>query len=126
MAATAIISGDDIKVVLIDTQYVETDPHSFKSVVQRLTGKDCCVSWIEENSFASRKTATNNVGGKVAAEELYKSADLHTDYCGAGGGGVGGVDHVSMLTKGLSFKDLDRLILEAPPLDEWSWLWAEY
>ncbi|KAE8720012.1 hypothetical protein F3Y22_tig00109923pilonHSYRG00110 [Hibiscus syriacus] len=114
MAATATISRKDVKVVLIDTQYVETDPSSFKSVVQRLTGKDCCVSWIEESSFSSRKTGTNNVAGKVAAEESYGSADVG-----------GGFDHVSMLTKGLSFKDLDRLILEAPLLDELNWLWTE-
>ncbi|KAK8664567.1 hypothetical protein V6N13_084351 [Hibiscus sabdariffa] len=125
MAATAIVSGEDIKVVMIDTRYVTTDPHSFKSVVQRLTGKDCCVSWIEESSFASRKMGTDNVAGNVAAEEPYGTATVGNGYCGAGGGvGVGG--HVSMLTKGVSFKDLDRLILEAPPLDEWSWLWAEH
>ncbi|KAK8524626.1 hypothetical protein V6N13_015641 [Hibiscus sabdariffa] len=110
---------------MIDTRYVTTDPHSFKSIVQRLTGKDCCVSWIEESSFASKKMGTDNVARKVAAEESYGTANVGSGYRGAGGG-VGGVGHVSMLTKGVSFKDLDRLILEAPPLDEWSWLWAEY
>ncbi|XP_025608127.1 VQ motif-containing protein 1-like [Arachis hypogaea] len=29
-----------VKVVIINTQYVETDATSFKSVVQKLTGKD--------------------------------------------------------------------------------------
>ncbi|KAK6157447.1 hypothetical protein DH2020_011695 [Rehmannia glutinosa] len=33
-------SRDPVKVVIINTQYVETDAVSFKSVVQRLTGKD--------------------------------------------------------------------------------------
>ncbi|KAK4768063.1 hypothetical protein SAY87_003204 [Trapa incisa] len=32
-----------LRVVIIDTQYVETDARSFKSVVQRLTGKDSTV-----------------------------------------------------------------------------------
>ncbi|GFP98854.1 hypothetical protein PHJA_002029300 [Phtheirospermum japonicum] len=31
---------DPVKVVIINTQYVETDAVSFKSVVQSLTGKD--------------------------------------------------------------------------------------
>ncbi|XP_022720949.1 VQ motif-containing protein 1-like [Durio zibethinus] len=115
MAATAKSHGD-VKVVLIDTQYVETDPLSFKSVVQKLTGKDCCVEWIDERSFCCRKTETK-VAGKVAAERSY----------GTIGGGYGGGSGLgtSMLTKGLSFKDLDRMILEAPPVDELKWWWAD-
>ncbi|GMI77757.1 hypothetical protein like AT1G78410 [Hibiscus trionum] len=124
MAATAPTS--DVKVVLIDTRYVETDPRSFKSVVQRLTGKDCCVSWIDESSFSCRKTEANNVAGKVAAEGSYGTAAAGCGYSGSVACGGSGVDHVSVLTEGFSFKDLDRLISEAPPLDELSWLWAEY
>ncbi|KAL1537990.1 VQ motif-containing protein 10-like [Salvia divinorum] len=33
-----------VKVVIINTEYVETDAVSFKSVVQRLTGKDATVA----------------------------------------------------------------------------------
>lgn len=105
------------KVVLIDTQYVETDPLSFKSVVQRLTGKDCCVAWIEENSFSSGKKPETT---EVAAEMSIINGTVGGGYGGGDGGGLG----VSMLTKGLSFKDLDRMILEAPPMDELKWLWA--
>ncbi|KZV29743.1 hypothetical protein F511_05837 [Dorcoceras hygrometricum] len=36
--------GAGVKVVIINTQYVETDAMSFKSVVQSLTGKDSVVS----------------------------------------------------------------------------------
>ncbi|KAE8673341.1 putative Glucan endo-1,3-beta-glucosidase precursor [Hibiscus syriacus] len=126
MASTATTSREDIKVVLIDTRYIETDLHSFKSVVQRLRGKDCCVSWIDESSFSCSKTGTNNVAGKVAAEGSYGTAATGCSYSGGAGGGRSDVDRVSTLTKGLSFKDLDRLIMEAPPLDELNWLWAEY
>ena len=115
MEATAT-SHEDVKVVLIDTQYVETDPFSFKSVVQRLTGKDCCVAWIEDSSFSGRKTETK-VAGKVAVKRSYGTV-------GGSYGGDGGLG-VSMLTKGLSFKDLDRMISEAPPVDELMWLWAD-
>ncbi|XVF87160.1 hypothetical protein PTKIN_Ptkin18bG0096700 [Pterospermum kingtungense] len=108
------------KVVLIDTQYVETDPLSFKSVVQRLTGKDCCVAWIEESSFSGTKTETK-VAPEVAAERSING----TVSGGYGGGADGGLGGVSMLAKGLSFKDLDRMIWEAPPVDELKWLWAE-
>ncbi|XVE51618.1 hypothetical protein DITRI_Ditri02bG0056300 [Diplodiscus trichospermus] len=116
MAATATSHGD-VKVVLIDTQYVHTDPLSFKSVVQRLTGKDCCVAWIEESSFSGIKTETQ-VAGKVSTKRSYGAVG------GSGYGDASGLD-VSMLTKGLSFKDLDIMISEAPPVDELKWLWAD-
>ncbi|EYU26240.1 hypothetical protein MIMGU_mgv1a023720mg [Erythranthe guttata] len=37
-------SKDAVKVVIINTEYVETDARSFKSVVQNLTGKDSIIS----------------------------------------------------------------------------------
>ena len=37
----------EVRVVMINTQYIETDSLSFKSVVQRLTGKDAVVE-VEE------------------------------------------------------------------------------
>ncbi|KAK8551407.1 hypothetical protein V6N13_119874 [Hibiscus sabdariffa] len=106
-------SHEDVKVVLIDTRYVETDPLSFKSVVQKLTGKDCCVAWIEESSISGLKTQTE-VQGKVAAERSSGTA-----MPGVGRGGA------SMFAKGCSFKDLDRMILEGPSVDELRWLWAD-
>ncbi|XP_022636061.1 VQ motif-containing protein 1 [Vigna radiata var. radiata] len=38
--ATGGCSRGPVKVVIINTQYVQTDATSFKSVVQKLTGKD--------------------------------------------------------------------------------------
>ncbi|KAG6423770.1 hypothetical protein SASPL_114173 [Salvia splendens] len=37
------VSGSAVKVVIINTQFVETDARSFKSVVQSLTGKDSTI-----------------------------------------------------------------------------------
>lgn len=36
-----------VKVVIINTQFVETDARSFKSVVQNLTGKDSTIPAVE-------------------------------------------------------------------------------
>ncbi|KAE8688652.1 VQ motif-containing protein 10 [Hibiscus syriacus] len=66
-------SHEHVKVVLTDTQYVETDPHSFKSVVQNLRGKECCVAWMEETSFSGLKAETK-VHGKVDAERSWNAA----------------------------------------------------
>ncbi|XVF27315.1 hypothetical protein REPUB_Repub14bG0096600 [Reevesia pubescens] len=64
------------------------------------------------------------VAGKIAAKHSFGSTATVNDDYGGGGGGGGGFGHVSMLTKGLSFKNLDRMILEVPPMDELKWLWA--
>ncbi|CAA2964493.1 Hypothetical predicted protein, partial [Olea europaea subsp. europaea] len=42
-----------VKVVIINTQYVETDAMSFKSVVQSLTGKDSTM--LSTQSFATKQ-----------------------------------------------------------------------
>ncbi|CAL1405982.1 unnamed protein product [Linum trigynum] len=81
--------GGDVKVVLIDTRYVVTEPESFKSVVQRLTGKDSCVSWIQEE--ASFTAATNRKRPNTSNGQF---------------------------SKGMSFKDLDRMMLEIPAAEE--------
>lgn len=89
-------SGKAVKVVHIETQYVETDPLSFKSVVQSLTGKDSCLAGIEKNFFGADKRS------KRAAV----SHNHVINYNGTSAVGCGN-RHVSVLSKGMSFKDLD-------------------
>lgn len=88
-----------VKVVIIGTQFIETNPLSFKSVVQSLTGKDSCVAWVEESSYKSRKRrrTVEKSGGNAAA----------------------------MQSKCRSFKDWDRLMLELPPADDLCWVWGD-
>nr|GEW61472.1 ribonuclease H-like domain-containing protein [Tanacetum cinerariifolium] len=73
---------DPVKVVIINTEYVETDATSFKSVVQRLTGKDS----------PSPVTSPNNMRSSH--------------------GGHRGVVKSPILKKGMSFRDLDKLLLD--------------
>lgn len=94
---------DTVKVVLMDTQYVQTDSRSFKTVVQELTGKDCCVNWIKESS-----SSTSTVGSGHVENDETKSVSKMT------------------LTRGFSFKDLDRMMSEVPPPEELQRLWNEY
>ncbi|KAG5597470.1 hypothetical protein H5410_038702 [Solanum commersonii] len=44
------MSNIPVKIVIINTQYIETDASSFKSVVQKLTGKNSTVA--VESAFA--------------------------------------------------------------------------
>ncbi|OAY25144.1 VQ motif-containing protein 1 [Manihot esculenta] len=103
MASASSSSRKAIKVVIIDTQYVVTDPLAFKSVVQSLTGKDSGISWTEDQS-------------SFAGEKRKREAAI---------GPIGGVAADGKLAKGLSFKDLDRMILEMPPAEEWHQFWAQ-
>ncbi|GAV89178.1 VQ domain-containing protein/Trypsin_2 domain-containing protein [Cephalotus follicularis] len=86
--------------------FTRKDPTSFKDVVQRLTGKDSCVAWIEESSFSGARKTRRPVANNGGAE---------SSNCGGG---------VSMLSKGLTFKDLDRLITQVSSMEELPWLWS--
>ncbi|PSS29007.1 VQ motif-containing protein [Actinidia chinensis var. chinensis] len=92
-------SHEPVKVVYINTRFIKTDPLSFKSVVQSLTGKDVS-SGKQENSF---------VGGK---------RKKYGGHSGSGGGGGGG----GVLCKDLAIMEFERL-LELPPVEELKWLY---
>ncbi|KAL2331178.1 hypothetical protein Fmac_018759 [Flemingia macrophylla] len=90
-----------VKVVIINTQYVETDATSFKSVVQKLTGKD---SEILEAAVAGKGyRKRNNDKSRVEVPSA---------------GGLGG----SFFMSDVSFKELDRLLSEMPTIND---LWAD-
>ncbi|KAI3465972.1 hypothetical protein Pfo_022635 [Paulownia fortunei] len=80
---------DAVKVVIINTQYVETDAVSFKSVVQSLTGKD---------SIVSAAAAQQPPRYQSANEVSYNTAPV--------------------LSRGMSFREYERMLKELPPLDE--------
>ncbi|CAN4075503.1 unnamed protein product [Withania somnifera] len=53
--STSRHEGNKVKVVIINTEYIETDARSFKSVVQKLTGKDVAPAKViaDQNSSPS-------------------------------------------------------------------------
>lgn len=83
---------DGVKVVIINTQYVETDATSFKSVVQRLTGKE---SSVPSAVTPSREQQRLQPDGRVSRNEMEP-----------------------VLSRGLSFTEFDRMLKELPPLEE--------
>ncbi|XVF79289.1 hypothetical protein PTKIN_Ptkin14bG0209500 [Pterospermum kingtungense] len=91
---------EPMKVVIINTKYVETDVTSFKSVVQELTGKD------------SRATRS-----RFYQEHINKKEE------GINPSGIGSSSRSgdSVLMKNLSFKEFERLLKEMPPVDDSLW-----
>lgn len=118
-----------MKVVHIQTQYVETDACSFKSVVQNLTGKDSTIAESPSSSWVMKvkKEINNNVPQSRLARMSYANErpsggqfvldcreenNFHEDYMSKGGGSY------SFLTRSISYKEMDRLLKELPPLDD--------
>ncbi|KAI5662183.1 hypothetical protein M9H77_21506 [Catharanthus roseus] len=88
---------DPVKVVIINTQYVETDAMSFKSVVQRLTGKDSKIEVDDVESSTPEKPRFYNNNNNNSSGVVVSPA---------------------VMARGLSFKDFDKLLKELPPLEE--------
>ncbi|KAH0919174.1 hypothetical protein HID58_026834 [Brassica napus] len=94
-----------MKVVFINTQYVETDTRSFKTVVQELTGKDAIVA---PGPFESPSTSDVRCygGGSKIVEDSRRS--------NGGGGEVG------------TTTEFDRFFKEMPPMEELYKLWCPF
>lgn len=85
-----------LKIVIINTQYVETDAVSFKSVVQNLTGKDSNVPATEDHH--------QQVPIRSTSKERVK--------------GGGGRQAAPVLKRDISFKDFDKLLKDMPSIDD--------
>ncbi|XWS27448.1 hypothetical protein CRYUN_Cryun26dG0116200 [Craigia yunnanensis] len=90
---------EPMKVVIINTKYVETDATSFKSVVQELTGKD---SRVMSDPPKPRS--------RFYQEQINKKEGIPS--------GVGSSTGDSILMKNLSFKEFERLLKEMSPVDD--------
>ncbi|KAE8681139.1 putative Pectin lyase-like superfamily protein [Hibiscus syriacus] len=99
--------GEPVKVVIINTEYVETDATSFKSIVQELTGKDSEVT-SNPPSRRSRFYHEDQINKKEQAAAGVGSASSRSGESAA-------------LMKNLSFKEFERLLKEMPPADDLWW-----
>ncbi|XP_016502012.1 VQ motif-containing protein 1 [Nicotiana tabacum] len=95
-----------VKIIVINTQYIETDASSFKSVVQRLTGKNSTVEL--EATAAPPPPAAASYGG-------------HTSWNYQNGETLLMAETESIACKPspiLGFNDFDKLFKELPPVDD--------
>ncbi|KAK9937651.1 hypothetical protein M0R45_014427 [Rubus argutus] len=89
-----------VKVVIINTKYVETDAMSFKDVVQKLTGKDSRVAYETQQPPpppVRSSTMTNSNSNPVGLMSRSNS---------------------SVMMKNISFKEFERLFRDMPPMEE--------
>lgn len=110
---------NSMKIVLIDTQYVKADEKTFKSVVQSLTGKDSSVAWI--NSQGTVFAGEDNYNNGTAKRKRSSSAAT-ADHSTLGRPNVIGescdVHDNPMLARVCSFKGIDAMLMELPPLED--------
>ncbi|XP_031092230.1 VQ motif-containing protein 10-like [Ipomoea triloba] len=102
-------NGYAVKVVIINTEYIETDARSFKAVVQRLTGKESNVAAAAKAGFNGQRKVNSGGGISTAAKTSHQQLHLATAH--------------------LAFNDFDcdRLLFnkEMSPLDELYALYAQ-
>ncbi|KAM7257681.1 hypothetical protein ACFE04_013422 [Oxalis oulophora] len=110
---------ETVKVVQMDTRYVQTDPKNFKSVVQELTGKSSCIAWIQNNSFYHNKYKRKRISmahchGRSGKGKLECSpSSIVVDE-------VDGGRNSFELSIDLLFKDLDNLAkMDVHPLEDY-------
>ncbi|KAG2322802.1 hypothetical protein Bca52824_016015 [Brassica carinata] len=103
MSERAKVKSEPMKVVFINTQYVETDARSFKNVVQELTGKDALVA---AGPFESPSTSD----GRCYGGDDRIGVDTRRPY---NGGGLG------------TTTEFDRFFKEMPHMEEFYKLWSE-
>ncbi|KAJ1425239.1 hypothetical protein SESBI_11176 [Sesbania bispinosa] len=99
--ASGDCSRKPVKIVIIDTQYVETDAMSFKSVVQKLTGKD------------SDHVAPDITEARKAKRERHSNVGVVDVPCAYTQG--------SFLIMDSSLKEFEKLLREMPPLNDDLW-----
>ncbi|XP_057950023.1 VQ motif-containing protein 1-like [Malania oleifera] len=106
------------KVVFISTQYVETDALSFKSVVQRLTGKHA--------DEVEAEVAHAPPSGSGIRKEMPPDGGLPSNIADGFRCSTTGNHSYSGLTRDFSFREFDRLLMQLPPLDQFdALLWAD-
>ncbi|KAJ8471450.1 hypothetical protein OPV22_025793 [Ensete ventricosum] len=92
-----------VKVTVIETQFVETDSASFKSVVQRLTGKDSAVAGVAlARPRATRRTSAQPEESRSSEGERVLSQEVMAE---------------------AMFKELEWAAAMEPCLEEWYKFW---
>ncbi|CAH8252595.1 unnamed protein product [Arabidopsis lyrata] len=96
---SAGVRSEPMKVVFINTQYVQTDARSFKTVVQELTGKNAVVA------DGPLEFSGQGYGGKDSSQR----------FCSVGKEAEGGVETT----------EFDSFFREMPPVGELYNLWSD-
>ncbi|XP_011045599.1 PREDICTED: uncharacterized protein LOC105140454 [Populus euphratica] len=107
---------EPVRVVIINTKYVETDVRSFKSVVQEFTGKDSAPPGNSDHKHLKRTLSRKSTSMDEIRDKRVP-LDVSDKVSYAGGDQV--------LMRNLSFKEFEGLLNEMPSIDELYRSWAD-
>ncbi|XP_028783112.1 VQ motif-containing protein 1-like [Neltuma alba] len=114
MSAGRGYSKKPVKIVIISTQYVQTDAGSFKSVVQKLTGKDS----HHHHHHVEEEPPPPPPPPSRKEDSILLEPKAHQSHHEVSGGGSSRV-----FIRDVSFKEFDRMFREMPPIHE---IWSGY
>ena len=115
-----------VKVVVINTKYVETDARGFKDLVQKLTGKDSTVAYeAQEPPPAPVTKNTTSQFRSFRDQEVMNGIRVPSSTPSSinNPAGLLSRSNSSVMMRNISFKEFDRLFREMPPVDEF---WTDY
>lgn len=98
-----------VRVVIISTQYIETDAANFKSVVQRLTGKDSPGNDKPPPPRSASEVADRTGRVMVGSSSSISGNTMNLSSSSMNISSSSSPSSSVMLTRGLSLSDLDRL-----------------
>ncbi|KAF7803164.1 VQ motif-containing protein 1-like [Senna tora] len=115
--------SEGVKIVQIETRYVQTDAMNFRDVVQSLTGKNSSTAWVGNNNIdINNSNIINNnasyYGGDVRVKPEEEGANSNNN------NNSNASDLLSsVILKNVSFhKDFERVLLSDLPMDDLPWL----
>ncbi|MED6216323.1 hypothetical protein PIB30_006608 [Stylosanthes scabra] len=108
-----------VKVVIINTQYVETDATSFKSVVQKLTGKDSFAEGDHGKPHHQLRDHRHHQMNNYYYNHNNNNNNHVADSSTSSAGNNGFVNQ--FLIRDVSFKEFDSFFGQIPPINDiWS------
>lgn len=115
---------EGVKIVQIETRYVETDAMNFRDVVQSLTGKNSSTDWV--GSGGSNKVPRGN-SVKTEEFQFHDHGVVARGYDDRSNNNNKIQEDASSLSSMLlknttSFKDFDRLLYDLPSSEDLHWL----
>ncbi|KNA15122.1 hypothetical protein SOVF_101020 [Spinacia oleracea] len=119
------------KVTLIETRSVEVEAKDFKSMVQSLTGKNCSVAWIGNDTYNASSNSLQNQMRKrprmtSPPHQPPQQQPPHYVQAGNSGASVCLGANAAVVVDSMNAVDLDEMLQGLPLMEElylesWSW-----
>nr|XP_011462051.1 PREDICTED: uncharacterized protein LOC105350805 [Fragaria vesca subsp. vesca] len=114
-----------VKVVIINTKYVETDAMSFKDVVQKMTGKDSRVAYEVQEPPPAAVPSNKSTSQFSNFKDQGLINGIKSSMTNSNSNPAGSMrrSNSSVMMRNISFKEFERLFREMPQMEDF---WTEF